>query len=285
MSKINEIPITPPDFLCLSCTTPYPILQAQKYLICPQGHFFCSLGNCAQMFINLIFSEPHNYFPSKCPMCHLFFPQSQINPFLNTNEKTVFTELSAKFGPDAHKPEINHFETLIEELKGLTLLEDRLIELKAIIEGIIENESQVFCPNCGLGGRKDLECTHILCSKCDIRYCYVCGKGEDVVDKADELGDIYSHNENWGFNTERCPMNLSSIYEFDDRYPVEEEEESMNLFHELKIKKALKEAVKGLNKEDLEKMEEKFHVLARYNLEISYIIGEEVEEVIKRQIV
>ena len=89
-----------------------------------------------------------------------------------------------------------------------------------LIEQAIEEGGKMRCPNCQLAGRKDDACTHMTCTKCSSRWCYVCGLDVLKCDKAPEApgssGDpIFLHNRDWERNEKRCPMYLTQILEVD----------------------------------------------------------------------
>ena len=107
---------------------------------------------------------------------------------------------------------------------------------------------------------------------------------ESELNKADEYGDIYSHNEQWTENEERCPMYLREIYQSDNRYPAEDECEALNLFHEMKIKKALKELFGTLKKDEIEEMEKKYKVLESFDLNLKNILDTVEMIIIKREV-
>lgn len=275
-----NIEVTNPikKFECLACFSSFEECQVQD-LICPDGHFFCSNKECAKAYLDLIFSEPHNYYPGKCPMCKKIFDESRLKSLMNETQQTVYSELAEKFGENAIITQIPTITEMISNL-DLTSAEEKKEHLKKIVMEVIERESQVFCPECSIGGRKDLECTHITCSNCDIRYCYVCGKKESELNKSDESGDIYCHNDDWMTQNERCPMYFREVFEYDSRYSVEEED-AMNFFHLLKIQKALKELFQNLDIKDIRDMEDQYHLLKSYNLEIETIMGNDVQLIMK----
>ena len=59
----------------------------------------------------------------------------------------------------------------------------------------IDRNNQRYCPNCGLGGRKNDAWTHITCYGCKKRYCYIWGESEAKWDKSNPDGDIFKHND------------------------------------------------------------------------------------------
>ena len=258
------------EFTCLSCTSTFKEIKDQD-ILCPQGHFFCSSNSCSKLYSDLIFSEPHNYYPGKCSICKEIIAQSQLEKLMTENQKAIFAELALKFGPNAEVKESKSIETLIEEIKDIST--DNKTELiKSLVEEIIEKESQVFCPKCGLGGRKDLECNHISCV-CGTYYCYVCGQAEEDVDKGSE--GIYGHFEEWETIPERCPMYLYSICIKDERYP-DNEADALNLFHLQKIKKELKKLFSDFEKENIYFMEKEHKILESYNLNLEEILNSDI---------
>lgn len=90
------------------------------------------------------------------------------------------------------------------------------------------------CPNCQLAGRKDDACTHMTCTKCSSRWCYVCGLDVLKCDKAPETGSsgdpIFLHNRDWERNEKRCPMYLTQILEVDLNWLGEDWENKFVLF-------------------------------------------------------
>ena len=99
-----------------------------------------------------------------------------------------------------------------------------LARYKQQFERAIEQGMGIACPSCGHFGRKDDECTHITCMKCQVRFCYVCGLSSAEADKSDPNGSIYHHNDDWDINPLRCPMYLTQISEVDDRWSEDDKE-------------------------------------------------------------
>lgn len=277
---MNNNTVENTKFECLSCTLTYETCKEQD-LICPENHFFCSTNKCAQTYLDLVFSEPHIYYPGKCPMCKQTFTQLQLEAIMNETQKKIFSELNLKFGPEAEKNQIINLANSMESLVLIDNEETKLNEIRTIVLSIIENESQVSCPKCFLAGRKDLECTHITCTSCGTIYCYVCGKEESELNKSDSSNDIFAHNEDWMTLEERCPMYLREIPESDERYDAYDEETAMNFFHSLKIKIALKNFFENLDEEEIEKMEEKYKILKSYDFTLEEVLSQE-ELLIKR---
>ena len=264
--------------LCSSCLTPSKKRQNLS-LLCPEGHYFCPEETCAKAYISQIFSDPHIYYPGKCPICKSLFLQSDLENIMTKKQKKVFSEMEEKFGNDSKNEGRKSFEQRIEELAEEYSSVLKRMEMPEIIQEIIEMESQVFCPKCGLGGRKDLECTHVLCQKCQTTYCYVCGKSEANVDKQDEWDGMFSHNEYWETNKERCPIHLAEIASIDLRYSCREDE-AMDLFHLLKIQKKIKEVFEILefDEYDIETLQETMEdIMNKNNLDLMEIFKENFE--------
>lgn len=272
-------------YTCLACTLSFETFQNGD-IICPDGHFFCSTNRCSKTYLETLFAEPHVYYPGKCPMCKKLFAKQDLENLMTETNKVTFFEFEEKFGANAEKEKLNpkNLEAKLEEIKELKVEENKLEEMKKIVHDTIISSSQVFCPSCLTGGRKSLDCNHITCPTCCCMYCYVCAKQESDLNKADEYGDIYSHNEQWTENEERCPMYLREIYQSDNRYPVEDESEALNLFHEMKIKKALKQLFDTLKKEEIEEMEEKYKVIESFGLNLKEILDSEEVIIIKREV-
>ena len=264
--------------LCSSCLTPSKKRQNLS-LLCPEGHYFCPEETCAKAYISQIFSDPHIYYPGKCPICKSLFLQSDLENIMTEKQKKVFSEMEEKFGNDSKNEGRKSFEQRIEELAEEYSSVLKRMEMPEIIQEIIEMESQVFCPKCGLGGRKDLECTHVLCQKCQTTYCYVCGKSEANVDKQDEWDGMFSHNEYWETNKERCPIHLAEIASIDLRYSCREDE-AMDLFHLLKIQKKIKEVFEILefDEYDIETLQETMKdIMNKNNLNLMEIFIDNFE--------
>lgn len=51
-----------------------------------------------------------------------------------------------------------------------------LYPYKQAIEEALENGEKRKCPECGLAGRKDNNCTHMICTVCQTQWCYFCGQ-------------------------------------------------------------------------------------------------------------
>ena len=116
-------------------------------------------------------------------------------------------------------------------------------ELKAEWETAIEKGIKRSCPNCGIGGHKDDACTHMTCDNCHTAWCYLCGVSDDKLDKKDPSGNIYSHNEDWDSNEKRCPMYLTEVFQVDERWSKDDDQECKDFLHKLLIYTNIKEYI------------------------------------------
>jgi hypothetical protein len=132
-----------------------------------------------------------------------------------------------------------------------------LAELKSSIETILGKGAMRRCPTCKLAGRKDTACTHMTCPKCATKWCYFCGKDEKVLVDVQSGQTIYTHNEGWQYFPQACPMYFTEIEEFDDRWPLDEEE-CLDRFHGILTKKLVKEKIQSVGMEEFSKVLEQF---------------------------
>jgi len=110
---------------------------------------------------------------------------------------------------------------------------------KKLFEEAIQKGSSQTCPSCGVLGRKDGMCTHMSCA-CGTMWCYVCELGEGDCDKAPREDSMllrtpltsearmYSHNEDYKYNSKRCPMFLNILQSVDEAWgnPIGEDDEN-----------------------------------------------------------
>ena len=75
-------------------------------------------------------------------------------------------------------------------------------ELKDEFEKLVDKGQKMECPRCKLAGRKDDNCTHMVCPQCACRWCYFCGK--EILTES-----FAPHNLSWKRNESTCPLYLS----------------------------------------------------------------------------
>jgi hypothetical protein len=146
----------------------------------------------------------------------------------------------------------------------------------------IEEGLGTRCPSCGIIGRKDENCTHITCLKCQCVYCYVCGLAEADCDKEDPHEDIHSHNEDWATNEKRCPMNLVEIGEVDDRWSLEDDSECLARMCRYKTLSLLSKVHEEIGPEIYERLRMKYEAVR--NCGYSPEDFEELEEPLIRRL-
>jgi hypothetical protein len=111
-----------------------------------------------------------------------------------------------------------------------------------VLEALAKASSR-SCPTCGTVGMNDLKCTHILCSSCLTRWCYVCGVAEKNI-----IGGFSQHNK-WTPETpdymKQCPMYLQLKYgeKTIDNPRLRDPARALQLFH-LELKEEAIEAIK-----------------------------------------
>jgi hypothetical protein len=138
------------------------------------------------------------------------------------------------------------------------------------------------CPSCGIIGRKDENCTHITCLKCQCVYCYVCGLAEADCDKDDPRENIYSHNEDWATNEKRCPMYLVEIEEIDNRWSFEDDSECLARMSRYKTLSLLSKVHKEIGPRNYERLRMKYEAVR--NCGYSPEDFEELEEPLIRRL-
>jgi hypothetical protein len=96
------------------------------------------------------------------------------------------------------------------EISGHTCQFNEVGQLYQIVLRELAQASTRTCPMCGFIGQKDLACTHITCTKCQKRWCYLCQKPEGEM-----VGGFSQHNQ-WNLNTPEgsghCPTYLQWKY-------------------------------------------------------------------------
>jgi hypothetical protein len=83
---------------------------------------------------------------------------------------------------------------------------------KTMLDDACFEGAQVTCPypGCGHKARKDGNCTHIVCTKCQQSFCYGCGLAVANCDGSRD-GIFHHHNVGWETNPKRCPWYLHNI--------------------------------------------------------------------------
>ena len=117
---------------------------------------------------------------------------------------------------------------------------------------------------------------------CNSSFCYFCGLSADVCDKDSEINTIFGHNAEWPTNEKRCPMYLTEIADFDDKWPSGDEDSSsvddecLNFFHKLKILALLRAVFQTNSLEEIERVETKYHCIENSNLTIEDILNKDL---------
>ena len=137
----------------------------------------------------------------------------------------------------------------------------RCVELrgyKEMVEKAIESGSQQKCPDCELTGVKDDACTHMVCERCQVSWCYFCGMKEEEC-PVDDCSDqsLSAHNERWERYEERCPMHLENICQVDGRWPYTDQD-CLEYFHRYRTICELYEVMKIVGEEKLDELNENF---------------------------
>jgi ssDNA-binding Zn-finger/Zn-ribbon topoisomerase 1 len=164
----------------------------------------------------------------------------------------------------------------------------RLLKSKKDLEKAIEEGLSVPCPNCGLRGRKDENCTHMTCPKCKFQFCYICGLDEKTFNCAPGVEKpIFRHNKDWQTNPKRCPMYLIQISDSDHRWPNKNDDECLDFFHSLLVRRNLKEVFKTYGKESRSQMlretEKHYGVLKKAGIEYDSIFSVDTSIVLIRK--
>jgi len=167
-----------------------------------------------------------------------------------------------------------------------------LYQSKKIWDDALLNGEKVACPHCGIGGRKDDGCTHMICVKCKTEYCYICGLRRAECDKEkgkDEFGDNYQqdsimpHHVNWKKNTKRCPMYLNEISQVDKRWP-DCSEACVAFLHQLKTKALLKKAIEKIGMQIFNRLDEKYKLASNCGYDMDDIMKNDHNLIISDQI-
>nr|XP_047139890.1 ranBP-type and C3HC4-type zinc finger-containing protein 1 isoform X3 [Hydra vulgaris] len=210
--------------------------------------------------VNFVFCSNINCKKRSCYYCHLECPYKSDESYDEYNQ----------YGGDENDE--NNFQDP-EARKHFVCAE--LSETKKTIEKAIEDGSKVYCPDCGLGGRKDDACTHMKCVKCEHVYCYFCGKSEKVCEKEHNIPSIYGHNSDWPTNKNRCPMYLTELSDYDKRWP-ETDDKCLDFFHRFKIISNLRKVIQENNTNDINRVEEKYQCIQSSGFTIEQILSEDL---------
>ena len=148
---------------------------------------------------------------------------------------------------------------------------------KEIFDRYLESGSKVSCPNCGLAGMKDDACTHMTCPTCSQLWCYFCGqKVEDCDKRENGTNGIFDHNTDWNTNRNRCPMYLTQIAEFDQRWPEEDENLCLMIYHRNRSLRFLREAFEILGRERIHELDRHFNILSTCGFTLEEILNEDL---------
>ena len=125
----------------------------------------------------------------------------------------------------------------------------------------MKSGSQQQCPHCQLAGLKDDGCTHMVCARCGLTWCYLCGMKEEecLVDDGTEP-TLSAHNQGWEQHEGRCPMSLTSICELDDRWPVDDRD-CLEYFHRYKTLCQLYDVLKIIGEDTFDQLNNNFGII------------------------
>jgi hypothetical protein len=99
-------------------------------------------------------------------------------------------------------------------------------------------------------------CSHIICPKCNMQSCYVCGGHFKDIDKGSKPNSIFGHHEDWKINPKRCPMYVKEFKELVSEFPADEIGATF-FFSKFKIQAFVK---KVIDKYGQEKVKEAFEI-------------------------
>jgi hypothetical protein len=181
---------------CVICQLEFTLSSETGSLACPGSHFMC--GQCTGVYVKSVLSDLETSFPPRCYMCRAEFAMEHFERQLTTKEQLMIHTHRARLALKPGEKLINCTECdYFEVVQGnpvvwwCTVCEygtcfvyndtlprgvqkydlDRsphaackqLRHAKAQVEAAIEEGSKMKCPACGLAGRKDDACTHMLC--------------------------------------------------------------------------------------------------------------------------
>ncbi|CAF1057825.1 unnamed protein product [Didymodactylos carnosus] len=169
------------------------------------------------------------------------------------------------------------------EIKMITLSKHfKCTELKnekKLLDDTLEQGQKLPCPNCGLSGMKDEQCTHMICPNCSQQWCYFCGKTLEDCDKETRYGTIYDHNVNWECNPLRCPMYFTQIGDIDDRWP-DTEEDCLFLFHRKRSLRLLRNIYEQWGEEKFNALNAHFHSIDSSGFTMDEIKNEDLQLIV-----
>mmetsp|Transcript_7861 Transcript_7861/g.7719 ORF Transcript_7861/g.7719 Transcript_7861/m.7719 type:complete len:130 (+) Transcript_7861:358-747(+) len=119
-----------------------------------------------------------------CIYCNKSFKVPDYEEFANKEINSYEEEIELE----------KEYETILMEGFFYHQLCVELYHLKKKIDLAIEEGEKRRCPQCGLAGRKDQNCTHMTCSVCQTVWCYLCGKKESDCNKNYPRDEMFSHN-------------------------------------------------------------------------------------------
>ncbi|CAF1133135.1 unnamed protein product [Didymodactylos carnosus] len=245
-----HIPLT-----CLECSEKIPEYQFERQLTDDQFEKYQSIMLTMQWW-----DECDKEYLAHCPYCQYVE--------IREHDKSIF--LFCKYIQCRRvsclvcKHECQTVNDYMDENIDDILGHSKCVELKhdkKIVDLAIINGSMIPCPTCGVSGMKDDNCTHMTCGKCCEYWCYFCGQKQEDCDVPDGHDvSLSNHNIDWDSNSQRCPMYLVSIKEFDQRWP-DDDYECLEYFHRYRTLTLLYEVCKIIGEEKMNEIDEHFHSL------------------------
>eukprot|EP01017_Pseudomicrothorax_dubius_P017154 TRINITY_DN19469_c0_g1_i1.p1 TRINITY_DN19469_c0_g1~~TRINITY_DN19469_c0_g1_i1.p1 ORF type:complete len:458 (+),score=145.36 TRINITY_DN19469_c0_g1_i1:115-1488(+) len=303
-----EPPKPPPKVNCCVCYTSFEAEKKMEYgIVCQDGtHIYCMGLSCFGSVIDLALSGEE----FQCPACKKPFNESNFSSLLNEEQKKAIDRIVWKqlerdqtircafCGYFEHCESSDGIDVFHcrngEECGKVTCLicykevkrkDDNfdweehipcqeLKDVKHEVQQTVERASTQRCPECGLDGRKDLNCTHITCVRCSGMFCYLCGMSAEAFN-----WDFCEHNEGWETDYSKCTQYLTNICDVDPDWPSDAAE-CLDYFHEKKIKIELKKLIsKYVSNRQLDllhEVERVFKVFSNIGLKITELMDEEV---------
>jgi ribosomal protein L37E len=136
-----------------------------------------------------------------------------------------------------------------------------LQEYQQMVKQAIELGSLRRCPHCELTGIKDDNCTHMVCQRCGLNWCYFCGMKEEECDvDGYQTPTLTRHNYEWESNEKRCPMYLKDVHTVDHRWP-ECDDESLEYFHRCRTICELYKVLNEIGEDMFEELNDTFEII------------------------